>query len=129
MKNTLDNLKTIDKNLLDPSFLERYFIEDTFEERIFVAELIDSFRKTIDKYLNAMEEDIANNDYIMLKKNCHALKGASINLGATQLSKNLLLLEQNVQRKELIIQLFDECKETAEKTILILEEVKEYLEE
>lgn len=68
----------------------------------FLLELTETFCTTGQKYLTALKEDFQENDISSLQRNIHALKGMSLSIGATSLSKLSLEIEDTLRESKFV---------------------------
>jgi CheY-like chemotaxis protein/HPt (histidine-containing phosphotransfer) domain-containing protein len=72
---------------LDPAALERLRTLAQATTPALFAQVVEAFRTDAAKYLGALDDAAARNDRVSLQRTAHALRGASLNVGATAMAE------------------------------------------
>jgi CheY-like chemotaxis protein len=91
----------------------------------FILELIDSCAPLFQKQYNNLQDAYTKRDTGKLQYAAHALKGASLNIGATHLAAVCLTIEDSTDQKDFdtVGTLIEDLKETLQKTSAALEAI------
>lgn len=83
------------------------------------ADLIDIYLKDTLRKLNCLSEALREQDWVILETTAHNLRGSSSNIGAIDVARLALLLEESIQQRSiadvefLLLQIkdaFEECR-------------------
>lgn len=81
------------EQLLDLNIIQG--LKDLSDDDSFFLEIIDLYKEQYPQILNSIKSTFSNNDLQGLSKASHALKGASLNIGAKELAAVCKTLEIN----------------------------------